>query len=48
MKRELYDFTTPPDVPKEVVTTMYYFPHQTPFLTAKPSLDLVYLERQRV
>jgi hypothetical protein len=29
MKRELYDFTTPPNVPKEAVTTMYYFPHQT-------------------
>ena len=29
MKRELYDFTTPPDTPKEVVKTMYYFPHQT-------------------
>ena len=29
MKRELYDFTTPSDVPKEAVTTMYYFPHQT-------------------
>jgi len=29
MKRELYDFTTPPDTPKEAVKTMYYFPHQT-------------------
>ena len=28
MNRELYDFTTPPDTPKEVHTTMYYFPHQ--------------------
>ena len=28
MKRELYDFTIPPDMPKEVYTTMYYFPHQ--------------------
>ena len=28
MKRELYDFTTPPDTPKEAVTTLYYFPHQ--------------------
>jgi hypothetical protein len=27
MKRELYDFTVPPDTPKEAVTTMYYFPH---------------------
>jgi hypothetical protein len=27
MKRELYDFTTPPSTPKEAHTTMYYFPH---------------------
>jgi hypothetical protein len=27
MKRELYDFTVPPDTPKDVYTTMYYFPH---------------------
>jgi hypothetical protein len=37
MKRELYDFTTPPDVPKEVVTTMYYFPHQTSSSMGLPS-----------
>ena len=29
MKRELYDFTTPPDTPTEAVKTLYYFPHQT-------------------
>jgi hypothetical protein len=28
MKRDLYDFITPPDTPKEAHTTMYYFPHQ--------------------
>ena len=28
MNRELYDFTTPPDTPKEAVTTLYYFPHK--------------------
>jgi len=28
MKRELYDFTIPPDTPKEAVTTLYYFPFQ--------------------
>jgi hypothetical protein len=26
MKRELYDFITPPDTPKEAHTTRYYFP----------------------
>ena len=30
MKRELYDFTIPPDTPKEVHTTMYYFPWPIP------------------
>jgi hypothetical protein len=28
MKRDLYDFITPPDTPKEAYSTMYYFPHQ--------------------
>ena len=28
MKRDLYDFTTPPDTPKEAHSTMYYFPHE--------------------
>jgi hypothetical protein len=28
MKRELYDFLIPPDTPKGVHTTVYYFPHQ--------------------
>jgi hypothetical protein len=27
MKRELYDFTTPPDTPAQAYTTLYYFPH---------------------
>jgi len=29
MKREQYDFLIPPDLPKEVKHTMYYFPHRT-------------------
>lgn len=28
VKRELYDFTIPPDMPKDVHTTVYYFPNQ--------------------
>ena len=28
MKRDLYDFTTPPDTPEEAHTTMYYFPYR--------------------
>lgn len=28
MKRSLYDFTIPPDMPKEVASTLYYFPHE--------------------
>jgi hypothetical protein len=28
MKRDLYDFTIPPDTPKEAHSTMYYFPHE--------------------
>jgi hypothetical protein len=28
MNRETYDFTIPPDTPKEVHTTLYYFPHE--------------------
>ena len=29
MKREQYDFLIPPNMPKEVVDSMYYFPHKT-------------------
>ena len=29
MKREQYDFLIPPNMPKEVHKTMYYFPHRT-------------------
>ena len=36
MKREQYDFLIPPDLPKEVAQTMYYFPHR-----AESSLALV-------
>ena len=28
MTPEQYDFTRPPEMPKEVRTTLYYFPHQ--------------------
>ena len=28
MNRTLYDFTTPPDTPKEAHTTLYYFPRK--------------------
>ena len=28
MKREQYDFLIPPNMPKEVKHTMYYFPHR--------------------
>lgn len=28
MNRGLYDFTVPPDTPKEAHTTHYYFPHK--------------------
>ena len=31
MKRSLYDFITPPDMPKEVSSTVYYFPHEKKF-----------------
>jgi len=37
MKRDLYDFTTPPDTPKEAYTTMYYFPHQQKSSVGLPS-----------
>lgn len=30
MKRELYDFTIPPDTPKEAYKTLYYFPWTMP------------------
>ena len=37
MKRDLYDFTTPPDTPEEAHTTMYYFPHQHKSSVGLPS-----------
>jgi len=37
LNRELYNFTTPPDTPKEAHTTMYYFPHKELSSTGLPS-----------
>jgi hypothetical protein len=28
MTRDLYDFTTPPDMPEGLYTALYYFPHE--------------------
>ena len=36
MKREQYDFLFPPNMPKEVKHTLYYFPHE-----AQSSLGIV-------
>ena len=44
MKRELYDFITPTDTPKEAVTTMYYFPHQKSSGMGLPSRAPAYHE----
>jgi len=36
MKRDLYDFTISPDMPKELHTTLYYFPHKKKSSTSIP------------
>jgi hypothetical protein len=36
MTRDVYDFLTPPGMPKGLHTTVYYFPHQQYKSTAIP------------
>lgn len=34
MRRSLYDFTVPPDMPEKLYRSLYYFPHEQGYGTA--------------